>query len=292
MRVINFGSVNIDHVYEVDHFVRPGETLSSESYRVFAGGKGFNQSIALARAGARVAHVGKIGQDGEWLLEKLSADGVDTAFLRTADQPTGHAVIQVNRAGENAIVLFPGANHCLEMEQIDEMLATCAVDDWLLIQNETNAVAEIIERGARRGLHVVFNPAPMTADVLNFPLDRVALFIMNETEAHTLTNESEPDQVCRAMKRKFPQSATVLTRGGDGALYVDAHSVLHQPAKNVTAIDSTAAGDTFIGFFLADYLQQRDPRRALAIACHAAAICVTRRGAADSIPRLSDLGEE
>lgn len=290
MKVLNFGSVNIDHVYAVERFVRPGETLSSRRYQVFAGGKGFNQSVALTRAGAQVAHAGKIGRDGTWLANQLKENGVDTSFLSVVDQPTGHAVIQVTPDGENAIIVYPGANHCVTQRDIDDIVSSFSPGDCLLVQNETNAVAELLRAGAERGLLVVFNPAPMTAEVNGNPLDLVDLFILNETEAHALTNETEPDKVRAAMCRQFPRSAIVLTLGSQGAAFFDAHIELFQPARNVQAIDTTAAGDTFIGFFLAEYHRSGDAQTALALGCRAAAICVTRPGAANSIPHLIELG--
>ncbi len=156
--VLSIGSLNVDRVFRVPHVVRPGETLASSDVQVFAGGKGANQSVALARAGARVRHCGRIGSDGRWLAEKLAAEGIDTRSITTGNAPTGQAIIQVAADGQNAIVLLAGANHELAPADIDPALAASRLGDWLLVQNETSSVPYAIERAAARGLPVVFNP--------------------------------------------------------------------------------------------------------------------------------------
>ena len=289
MRILNIGSINIDHVYAVDHFVRPGETLASARYAVFAGGKGFNQSIALARAGAATRHAGMVGRDATWLLERLTREGVDVTHLQTADLATGHAVIQVVPSGENAIVLHGGANQAVSAELVAQAVSACSRGDCLLLQNETSSTAEAIRSGKQHGLMVVFNPAPMSPVLRDYPLQDVDLFILNETEAEGLTGSTTPEVVRAAMLAKFPRSATVLTMGKDGAVYFDSGRMLRQPGFVVTPVDTTAAGDTFIGFFLAEFMRSHDPARALRLGCRAAAICVTRPGAAESIPLLHEV---
>ncbi len=284
MRIVNLGSINIDHVYAVDHFVRAGETLASSRYNVFAGGKGFNQSIALARAGAATTHVGNIGEDGEWLRNRLRAEGVDTTHVSIDEAATGHAVIQVVPSGENAIVLHGGANRTVAESDIDAAFLSCAPDDTFLVQNETSLVAVAIRKAHAKGLKIVLNPAPMDDTINEYPLDLVDIFILNETEAEGLTGVSRPDDICVAMRNRFPRAATVLTLGSKGAMYVDAKTLIHEAALRVEAVDTTAAGDTFIGFFLAECMRSGDHARALKWGCHAAAICVTRAGASDSIP--------
>ncbi len=289
MHILNVGSINIDHVYRVDHFVRPGETLSSGHYQTFAGGKGFNQSIALARAGASTRHAGRVGRDAAWLLERLKGEGVDIAQVKTTDAPTGHAMIQVVPTGENAIVLHSGANALVSAEDIAHALSSCSVGDILLVQNETSSVADAIRLGKRNGLKVVFNPAPMSAAVRDYPLRDVDLFILNETEAEGLTGQNTPETVHAAMRALFPGAAAVLTMGRKGAAYLDADGIRRHPAMAVQAVDTTAAGDTFIGYFLAELMRTGAPDKALALGCHAAAFCVTRQGASDSIPFLKDV---
>lgn len=289
MRILNLGSVNIDHVYDVEHFVRPGETLSSRGYQVFAGGKGFNQSIALARAGAATSHAGRVGRDARWLIGKLQQEGVDTTHLHETETPTGHAMIQVEPSGENAIVLFGGANQTATADDLAPAFAAFSSGDYFLLQNETSAVAAALRHAHERKLRIVFNPAPMTPAVRDYPLNLVDLFVLNETEAEGLTGETDPDSIQRKMLTQYPHAATVLTLGAQGAIYFDADTLHHEAAPKVTAVDTTAAGDTFIGFFLAELMQSNDPAKALQQGCRAAALCVTKTGAADSIPRLSEL---
>lgn len=290
MRILNIGSVNIDHVYEMDHFVRPGETLASTSYRVFAGGKGFNQSIALARAGGATLQAGRIGRDGLWLRDCLMKDGIDISQLKVKNIPTGHAIIQVVPTGENAIFLHSGANATVSAEDVEQAIFSCPPGDFLLLQNETSAVAEAIQKGKRHGLRVVFNPAPMSPAVFDYPLQDVDLFILNETEAEELTGQKTPELVRSAMLATYPHAAAVLTMGREGAVFMDSTVMRRQPGIPVKAIDTTAAGDTFIGYFLAELTRGSDPSRALELGCRAAAISVTRPGASDSIPWLREVG--
>ncbi len=289
MQVTNFGSINIDHVYKVNHFVRPGETLDSLSYQVFAGGKGFNQSIALARAGAATRHLGRVGKDAAWLIKRLEQAGVDTKLVMVGEAATGHAMIQIAPNGENAIVLHGGANRLIAETDIESALSTATAGDFLLLQNETSLVAQALQVAHQHGLRIVFNPAPMTAEVHQYPLALVDFFVLNETEAEELTGKIDPAEVRNHMLGRFPHAATVLTLGSKGAMYFDAGSMLHEPARQVNAIDTTAAGDTFIGYFLAEIMQHANPTRALEKGCRAAEICVTRTGAADSIPWRHEL---
>lgn len=289
MHILNIGSVNIDHVYEVRHFVRPGETTASTRYNVFAGGKGFNQSIALARAGALTRHAGAVGRDAVWLVEGLKREGIDITQVKEVEMPTGHAIIQVSPAGENAIVLHDGANGALTAEDVARAVASCSRGDFLLLQNETSAVGEAIREGKRRGLKVVFNAAPMDPAIHEYPLQDVDLFILNENEAEDLTGQSSPELVRAAMLASFPHAATVMTLGREGAVFMDATGILRQPGFIVEPVDTTAAGDTFIGYFLAEFMRTRLPAKALALGCRAAAISVTRPGSSDSIPFLGEV---
>lgn len=283
-RVLNFGSLNVDHVYRVQQFVRPGETVSCREYRRFAGGKGLNQSIALAHAGAAVCHAGKVGAADAWLKELLSSHKVDTRFVETADGPSGHAIIQVNASGENSILIYGGANRLIAESDVNRIMVDFGPEDCLLVQNEVSAVPEMLRAAHARGMKTVFNPAPMSQEVLSYPLDLVDVFVVNETEGEALSGESEPEAICAALRRRHPRAVAVLTLGERGAICAGSRGLFRQPAERVHAVDTTAAGDTFLGFFLAELVRTGDPAAALACACRAAAICVTRHGAADSIP--------
>jgi ribokinase len=285
MKVLNYGSLNVDYVYRVEHIARPGETISGESFRTFAGGKGANQSVALARAGASAIHAGKVGKGGEWLKENLTALGVDTRFTRVSPEPTGHAIIQVDDAGENAIFLFPGTNRQQTRAEIDETLAAVPGDTVLLLQNEINEIPYIMEHAHRKGFKICLNPAPYGPEIRGYPLDLVDILIFNETEGGGLVGKAaDANGIVAAVASVLPRADLVLTLGEQGVLFRSAQEVLRVPAVRTRAVDTTAAGDTFIGYFLASRARGEPIRRCLEMACRAAAICVSRPGAADSIP--------
>jgi ribokinase len=290
MKVLNFGSLNFDRVYEVEHFVLPGETITAKNYRRLCGGKGLNQSIALARAGAPVFHAGKVGHDGEPLVACLKSAGVDTTHVGIiADKPSGHAVIQVDRHGQNSIIIHGGANREIRKGDAARVLAQFAAGDCLVLQNEINSIPEIMLRARKQGLTIFFNPAPMDNKVSGYPLDLVDYFMINEIEGRELTGETEPGAIIEALRRRHPRSATLLTLGEHGVMFADQQTRLAVPAEKVTPVDTTAAGDTFLGFFVAQKIRGEAIETCLRIASRAAAICVTRRGAADSIPRLDEV---
>ncbi len=281
--------MNIDHVYRVDHLVEPGETIMVESYQVFPGGKGLNQSIALARAGAEVIHVGKIGQEGRWLKTYLSERGVNTTLVSVSSKVTGHAMIQVSRTGENSIIIHGGANRDLDPIHITDAFTHASTGDFLLLQNETNAIADIIKRGREQGLTLVLNPAPMNREALACPLEKIDWLIVNQTEGEALTGKVDVNDILKDLKQQFPLVKTVLTLSTKGLMYIDSDKSLSVPAFNVNAVDTTGTGDTFIGFFLAALVQKKKLEKALSEASAAAALCATRQGAASSIPELEEV---
>lgn len=291
MKILNFGSLNIDHVYQVDHISRPGETISSDSYQVFAGGKGANQSAALALADARVFHAGQVGPEGQWLLDRLAGLGVDVTHTRVGDVPTGHAIIQVDAAAQNSIVLFPGANHCITRKAIDATLKHFGKDDILLLQNEISELSYIIKQSKTRDLRICFNPAPFSPQVLDYPLEQVDILVVNETEGMGLAGTESSDTLLDLLSAKWPRAEIVLTLGEQGARYRFSQKEIEIPAVQVDAVDTTAAGDTFIGYFLAALAAASDAGPALERATRAAALCVTRPGAQDSIPSAGEVEE-
>ncbi len=289
MRVFNFGSLNIDRVYSINHFVRPGETITSNSYSEFAGGKGLNQSIALARAGAPVCHVGKIGKDGIFLRELLAGDGVDVTNIFMTDEPTGHAIIQVDSSAENAILLYGGANQSITRDEIKLALDRSAKGDWLLLQNEINRVEEIMRYGADKGLKIAFNPAPMTPEVHSLPLDLASWLVVNELEGETITGQKSPEKILDEIVGRFPDISILLTLGNNGVHFSDSSQRFYIPAEVVIPVDTTGAGDTFIGYFFAEIAKGSSIKHSMVIANRAAAVCVTRSGAAESIPHRNEL---
>ena len=289
MKLLVFGSLNIDHTYRLPHLVRPGETIASAAYRRSEGGKGFNQAAALACAGQEVFFAGAMGPDGLFLKEYLQTLQVRTDFLRTLDAPTGHAIIQVDGAGQNAIIIFGGANTMITPEMISDVLSHFDAGDWLLMQNEISCGDCLIRAAHARGMHVVLNPSPMSPEVLTWPLDKVAWLLLNEVEGGDVTGQRDPDAILDELLRRYPACHVVLTLGADGSVYADARQRIRQAAIPTDAIDTTAAGDTFTGYFLQSFLQDGDVSAALRKASHAAAIAVSRPGASRSIPRREEV---
>ena len=278
--ILNFGSCNIDHVYTVDAFVRPGETLSSRTYQTFPGGKGLNQSVAIVQAGGACSHIGRIGRDGEWLKGMLHSLGINTDFLTVSTEPTGHAIIQVTPDGENAIITHGGANHTTTQSEIDSALETTKDTDFVLIQNEIKNVSYIIKSAKKKGLQVAFNAAPINNGVEDYPLDALDLLFLNETEAEQLSGTRGTAEIIRALARKLPETKLIITLGGDGSIYHYKDETLKQIAIDTDQIvDTTGAGDAFVGTFLAHLIKSGIPRKALVEAAKASAECISRKGA-------------
>lgn len=282
MKILNLGSLNLDRVYQVEHFVKGQETISAQSYSENAGGKGLNQSIALARAGARVTHLGAVGQDGRWLCDLMAENGVDVHLVETAEGASGHAVIQLVQ-GQNCILVYGGANQKISTDQVKRALAECEAGDVLLLQNETSSVPEAIRMAKEKDMTVAFNASPITDGMSAYPMDQVDLFFVNEGEGMVLagTDSTDPEQVLDALRKKY-DAGVVLTLGGEGAYYQDRDVRLYQPAFSVPVVDTTGAGDTFTGYFLANLHQ--GAAQALRIAAAAGALAVGTRGAAPGIP--------
>jgi ribokinase len=289
MNILNFGSLNIDCTFSVEEIVQPGQTIDSTGYARHPGGKGMNQSIAIARAGVRVCHAGMIGKDGEFLRTLLEQAGVDCAYLQTVDAYTGSAFIQVDRRGRNCIVLMGGANRANTRENCDRVLAAFGPGDILLLQNEINEIAYLIEQAHAREMKVVLNPSPMNETVLACDLSKVSLFLMNEDEGCQITGCAEPSEILAEMNRRFPKAEVVLTLGSHGSLYSNGSKTVAQSAFPVEAVDTTGAGDTFTGFLLAGMVREQPIEISLRTASMAAAIAVTGHGAASSIPTLEQV---
>lgn len=280
MTIYNLGSINIDRVYSLDHIVAQGETQSASALAEHPGGKGFNQTIALARAGAEVRHIGAIGPDGAHLIAMLRNAGADAAAVATVAQPTGHAIIQVDCDGRNAIVVFAAANGAVAPEAVRAALATAAPGDILLCQNETSAVAEAMREAKARGMRVVFNPSPFDAKIAALPLELVDLFLVNEDEESALLE----------LGGAAARAPRIVTRGAGGCeSLAPGREPVHCAAFRVKAVDTTAAGDTFAGYYLAAKTAGLDEAAALRRASAAAAMAVMRPGAAPSIPTAAEV---
>ncbi len=294
IEVLNFGSLNIDHVYHVSHFVRPQETLAVGGYRKFAGGKGLNQSVALARAGLRVAHAGKCGTDGAFLADTLREAGVDVRFLLRSEGPTGHACIQVDSSGQNAILVAPGANQEITGREVDETLAGIPPGTLLLLQNEINDIPLLMRNAARKELRIALNPAPCGPEVADYPLELCDFLFVNEVEAAQLTGlaVSDPGLLLDGLVRRCPRAEVILTLGADGAWCASEGRRFYREAFPVRVVDTTCAGDTFIGYFLAARLHGASVETAMRTASRAGAMTVSRAGAAVSIPALAEVMAE
>ncbi|WP_417503928.1 ribokinase [Marinomonas gallaica] len=291
MTVFNVGSINVDHLYQVDHFVRPGETMGSFSYQQLLGGKGANQSVALAKAGAKVKHVGAICHSDTHIIEQLQSYGVNTEWVAKVEETTGHAIIQLTGEAENAIILHAGANHTLTSRQIKSVLDNLQQGDWVLLQNETNLVSEALQAAQEAGAKVAFNPAPMDAELTRKVLPYLDLLIVNEVEAMDLAQVDTIEAAADKLPKDYPDIAVMMTLGKEGVRYFSAQEDIQVPAFVVSAKDTTAAGDTFIGFCLAELSQGTPMQQAMTKACAASAICVTRMGAAPSIPAMDEVND-
>lgn len=290
MKILNFGSLNIDYVYSVEHFVQKGETLSSDMLNVYSGGKGLNQSIALSRAGLPVYHAGMIGEDGTFLENMLKDAGVNTQFLyKSSEVRTGNAIIQNDKNGDNCILLYGGANQAITKDMIDQVLANFEAGDWLVLQNEICEIPYIVEQAHHKGMKIMLNPSPMNDRIYELCLDYIDVFILNEVEAQGLVGTTDDVQKLQSqLKEKFPNAEIVLTLGEKGSMYLGEESV-QQEIYSVETVDTTAAGDTFTGYYLAGRLQEMSVKETLNMAAAASAIAVSKRGAAPSIPTKDEV---
>ncbi|MBO5416196.1 MAG: ribokinase [Clostridia bacterium] len=290
MKILNFGSLNIDYVYSVEHFVRAGETIASNSLNLFCGGKGLNQSVAFAKAGADTYHAGSIGKEGAMLTDMLRSAGANTDFVAVReDISCGHAIIQVNAHGENCILLYGGANHTISDAMVDEVLSHFGEGDMLMLQNEINNIPYIIAQAKKKGMIIALNPSPFTPEILGFGLDKIDWLILNETEGQEITGKEAAEDIISELGKSYPEMRVVLTLGKQGATYAykgerASHGIFDTPVA-----DTTAAGDTFTGYFFAEIMSGNTPAEALRIASAASAIAVSRKGAAPSIPTKDEV---
>ena len=297
MKILSFGSLNIDYVYSVPHFVKKGETLSAKELNVYTGGKGLNQSIALARAGVETYQAGAIGTDGMFLLEQLKEAGVKTDLVKILDDVrTGNAIIQNDDEGDNCIVLFGGANQAITKEQVDEVFKDFTNEDYLLIQNEINELSYIVEKAKEEGMKIILNPSPMNEKIMKLPLDQIDYFILNEIEAMQILKMDKPEEIdgkyiASVLHERFKDATIVLTLGSEGSVCISDDEYVEQSIYKVKAIDTTAAGDTYTGYFIAGILNGKTIKESMDIASKASAIAVTRQGAAPSIPVLEEVEE-
>ena len=287
MTIFNLGSINADHVYRVPHLPGHGETLAAQSLQTGLGGKGANMSVAAARAGSHVAHIGAVGKDGLWARDRLTEYGVDTRHIAALEIPTGHAIINVDDDGENAITLFSGANQEIAEDSISQALSDAKTSDIVVMQNETNAQGFCANTGSNLGFRVCYAAAPFDADAVKSVLPLLDFLILNAVEAEQL--EDALDTKIEALR----VLDIIVTLGSKGARWINTEQGIdkHFEALKVTPIDTTGAGDTFTGYVLSGLDRGLTMPQSISLAMRAAALMVTRMGTADVIPDLEEVEE-
>lgn len=288
LKILNFGSCNIDYVYNVSKFVKAGETISALSTSEHSGGKGLNQAVAAARAGGSVFFAGNIGEDGLFLKELLEGSGANIKYLKINKTRTGNAIIQIDESGENCIIVSAGANALLDEAYIESVTADFACGDICMLQNETPCTDFIIKQAKACGMTVIWNPSPMNEKITDSAIGMCDYIIINKTEGRALTGKEEPADILKTLLKKYPHTKTVLTLGNNGSIYSDGENTVKQPSFNADPVDTTGAGDTFTGYFAAMISKKKTAAEALKIASAAAAIATEKQGAASSIPAIEE----
>lgn len=291
MKVLNIGSMNLDYVYSVDHIIQPGETQATGGMNIFLGGKGMNQSMALAKAGVDVFHGGMIGGDGHVFLDACAEYGVHSNYIKPIEGKTGHTIIQVDKDAQNSILLYGGANMMLTKEYVDDVLSNFGSEDILLLQNEVNMLPYIIDKAYEKGMQIALNPSPFNDSLKECDLSKISIFLLNEIEGGQVTGLSEPKEILAKMQEMYPKAKIVLTLGKNGSIYAENGKTYFQPIFEVKAVDTTAAGDTFTGYFLAGLVSGMEIPEILRMSAKASSIAVTRPGAVQSIPYKKEVLE-
>ena len=287
MKILNFGSINKDFFYSVNDFVKPGETISSIRYNVKIGGKGLNQSVGISKAGQKIYHAGIINKDDTFILDKLKKWNINCENILLSNNPTGHAIIQVDKKGENSIIIHGGANHDINIKFIKSVLSKFDSGDILVLQNEINNIKEIIDRAHHKKMKIVFNPAPFNNEILSYDLNKISTLILNQTEGEALSKEKKPDGILKVLNSKFNNTEIILTLGEKGSLYSFKDELVKIKAHKLDTVDTTGAGDTFIGYYVAGIASKKSKKDNLNRASKAAAIATTKLGGAESIPRIN-----
>lgn len=289
MKVLVYGSINIDLSFYLDHLVKEGETISSNAFIKGAGGKGANQASALGKAFGEKGLVylaGKTGKDASFILEKLNENNVDTAFVYNSLY-SGQAIIEIDKEGQNSIILYGGGNKEIEKKEIDEVFSYFNKGDYLVLNGEINNLDYIYDLGLKKEMKIVVNPSPLTEEILSLPLEKATVIILNEVEASSITrlNVDDEKSIVSSLRERFPNSEVVLTLGDKGSYYCFKQETIYQPIFKVDAVDCVGAGDTFLGYFLASRIKGLDAKTSLEKASFASSITVQRHGAMDAMPK-------
>lgn len=291
MKILNFGSLNIDIFFRVENIVKPGETISAKSIEKRPGGKGLNQSVALSKSFENVYHAGSVGDDGVFLIDYLKSENINTKYIKKSDKLTGNAIIQVDDKGENSIVLYKGANFDNDKNFIDEVLDNFDKDDILLLQNEISSMKYLIDKAYEKGMKIVLNPSPITDEIKEFDFNKIDLLLVNEIESKDIANKDNIDESINYFMATYPNINLIVTLGSKGSIFVNKNEKIKQEGIKVASVDSTGAGDTFTGFFVSYFYQGKNVRDCLKFASLASALSVTKSGASISIPSLCDVKE-
>lgn len=289
MKILNFGSLNIDKVYAVEEIVKGGETIDSVSFSESVGGKGLNQSIAVAKAGGNIMHAGCVGKDGAILLQALKDNNVDTSLIKTVETASGQAIIQVDKYGQNCIILFHGANYEVDKDYIDEVMQDFVQGDILILQNEISNIDYIIEVAKAKQMKIYLNPSPINENLNKYNMQAIDGIFVNEHEGAYLADKEKVEDILDSLANKYPELEIILTFGDKGAYYRHKDINIFQPAYKVDAVDTTAAGDTFTGYFIALRQQGKSIEESLQKASKASSITVSRKGASISIPKITEV---
>ena len=290
-KILNFGSLNIDKVYSLDHIVNEGETISAISYNEGMGGKGLNQSIALKRAGADLIHAGFVGaDDGDILLDYMAENEIDFLVKKVSGN-SGHAIIQVDKNANNSIIVEAGANKKIDKSYIDQVLAKFEEGNYLLLQNEISNLPYIVDVAGKRKMKIFLNPSPVDESIKTIDFNKIDTLILNETEAYDLSEFENPDQIINYFRKNYKDLNIVLTLGKDGGIYSSKDMEIKFSSFKTKTIDTTGAGDTFLGYFLASISKREDVEKSLKLASLAAGLACSESGAANSIPSLKEVEE-
>ena len=296
-KIIVFGSLNMDLSIEADQMPKAGETIDGHSFFTAPGGKGGNQAVAAAKSGAQTYMLASVGQDifGKELIASLTENHVDCSYITEREEvPTGVAVI-VRSQGDNRIILNAGANHCIETKEISNALQQIAnKEDVFLTQfeNKQDIVLEALKEAKGKGLFTVLNPAPAKA-IPSESYKYIDLIIVNQSECELLTNiyPTTEEECKKAMAILFEAGvhSAIITLGVNGSVYGHANEFITVSSYKVKAVDTTAAGDSYIGSFLYSFSTGETIADSMKYASKASALAVTKQGAQPSIPSRDEI---
>ncbi|WP_130805836.1 ribokinase [Senegalia massiliensis] len=295
--VVVVGSLNMDMVVSVPHIPKIGETILATDIQYYGGGKGSNQAIAAARLGCKVSMIGKVGNDnnGEHLIQSLKSEGINTEGVEISNNISGTAFINVSLDGDNNIVVYPGANNDIDIEQIERYREIIENSKICILQMEIpyKVVKYVINLCYEKEVQVVFNPAPATKEIEDELINKINILIPNETELSFLSDEKTlaKDNIEQIAKKTYEKGCThlIVTLGSKGSLYLSKGGSKYFSSKKTKVVDSTAAGDSFIGALVTGIIQGKSIDDAMEYASYAASLTVSKSGAQSSLPTKKEV---